>query len=157
MRNRDSRDWLHIAGQFGVIASLLFVGLQMKQDHEIAISAIYQERTAAVTDYYMNIATNEIARSGWNKFLSGDVEMTSDEASALRIVFTAGKQLLDNSHFQYENGYLDDEHWYQISQSIAGLLQHPLSRPVILNAAARPSFLKAIQDIDQSPDVKFEQ
>ncbi len=36
MHNRDSRDWLQILGQFGVIASLLFVGLQMKQDHEKA-------------------------------------------------------------------------------------------------------------------------
>jgi hypothetical protein len=37
MNNGHSRDWLLILGQFGVIALLLFVGMQIKQDHEIAL------------------------------------------------------------------------------------------------------------------------
>jgi len=32
-------EWLQVAGLFGVIASLMFVGLQMKQQQEIALSA----------------------------------------------------------------------------------------------------------------------
>jgi hypothetical protein len=34
-------DWLQVVGMFGVIASLIFVGLQMKQAHEIALSNTY--------------------------------------------------------------------------------------------------------------------
>jgi len=41
MDQRKIGDWLQIVGMFGVIASLLFVGLQMKQSHEIAKSATY--------------------------------------------------------------------------------------------------------------------
>jgi hypothetical protein len=34
-------DWLQVIGMFGVIASLVFVGLQMKQTQEIALSNTY--------------------------------------------------------------------------------------------------------------------
>jgi hypothetical protein len=149
MRNRDSRDWLQIVGLFGVIASLLFVGLQMKQDREIALSAIYQERTSAAVEYYIGIATNDATRDTMTKFAEGDVDLTPSEAATLGIVLQAGKQLLDNSHYQFKNGYLDEEHWYQIRQIIAGMLQHPVGRRVILDPAARPSFLKAVQKIDE--------
>ena len=35
-------DWLEVVGMFGVIASLVFVGLQMKQTQEIALGEAYQ-------------------------------------------------------------------------------------------------------------------
>jgi hypothetical protein len=34
-------DWLQVVGIFGVIASLLFVGMQMKQTHEITLANTY--------------------------------------------------------------------------------------------------------------------
>jgi len=44
------QDWLQIIGTFGVIASLMFVGLQMRQTHDIALSTTYQNRTATAID-----------------------------------------------------------------------------------------------------------
>jgi len=40
MSMRRVGNWLQIAGLFGVIGSLLFVGLQIKQNREIALSEI---------------------------------------------------------------------------------------------------------------------
>ncbi len=40
-------DWLQVVGLFAVVASLIVVGLQMKQTDAIALSAIYQERAIA--------------------------------------------------------------------------------------------------------------
>ena len=37
-------------GNFGVIAPLMFVGLQLKQSQEIAVSAAYQARADASND-----------------------------------------------------------------------------------------------------------
>ena len=39
-------DWLQVLGIFGVIASLIFVGLQMKQTQEIALAETYNARAA---------------------------------------------------------------------------------------------------------------
>jgi len=40
MKSTRIEDWLQIAGLFGVIGSLIFVGLQMRQDREIALAEI---------------------------------------------------------------------------------------------------------------------
>jgi hypothetical protein len=53
MDQRKLSDWLQIVGMFGVIASLLFVGLQMKQSHEIALATQYQARAEATMNLHL--------------------------------------------------------------------------------------------------------
>jgi len=65
MQSRPQRDWLQIIGQFGGVAWLLFVGLQMKQEQEIALSAAYQARTATLVDFVTAMATDVIAGKGF--------------------------------------------------------------------------------------------
>ncbi len=48
MNKAGRKDWLQVIGVFGVIASLVFVGLQLRQSHEIALVAPYQAWAAAV-------------------------------------------------------------------------------------------------------------
>ncbi len=43
-------DWMQVIGIFAVVASLIFVGLQMKQTQEIALSAAYQARASIVAE-----------------------------------------------------------------------------------------------------------
>ena len=40
MDSAKLNDWMQILGMFAIVASLVFVGLQMKQSHQIALSAI---------------------------------------------------------------------------------------------------------------------
>ena len=46
MNSEKINDWLQVAGLAGVIGSLIFVGLQLKQAQAIALSDVYQNRTA---------------------------------------------------------------------------------------------------------------
>ena len=48
--NSKLNDWLQLAASVGVILSLIFVGLEIKQSREIAIADIYQQRTAILID-----------------------------------------------------------------------------------------------------------
>ncbi len=48
MNKAGRKDWLQVIVVFGVIASLVFVGLQLRQSHEIALVAPYQAWAAAV-------------------------------------------------------------------------------------------------------------
>ncbi len=43
-------DWLQVIRMFGVISSLIFVGMQMKQEHEIALPNTYQTRSDATVE-----------------------------------------------------------------------------------------------------------
>ena len=46
-------DWLQVIGVFGVIVSLIFVGFQIQQTHEIALSSIYQSRSDVTAEWNM--------------------------------------------------------------------------------------------------------
>jgi hypothetical protein len=48
--------WLQLAGMLGIIFSLLFVGLQLKQSQDIAIASQYAERATDVREYWQVFA-----------------------------------------------------------------------------------------------------
>ena len=149
MRSSRVNDWLQVIGLFGVIASLIFVGLQMMQDREIALSAIYQERATASTEFWMNIATDEAARFAMAKVRMGKAdELTPEEAAAYQAISRAGRQLMDNSHYQYEKGFASDAHWTQIRSMLKDLLRNPYSRELVLSGHLRPTFSKTIREIE---------
>jgi len=146
--NYQHRDWLSILGQFGMIASLLFVGLQIRQDHEIAQSVAYQERSHVAAEFYWSIATDEVARSAMRKMQDGETELSTEEADAAAWFWRSGKEIFQNSYYQYQNGYLDEEHWEQIRRLIKKYIVHPSSRSVLLDGNARQSFQEMLNEID---------
>ena len=148
MNSQKLNDWLQVIGLFGVIASLIFVGLQMMQDREIALSVIYQERAAAVTEFYASLATDEVARNAAIKAgPGGKGKLTPDESAAMVLIAQAAKQLVDNSHFQYEQGYASEDHWAQIRATIKDQMRHPINKQVLLGGHMRPSFRTALEEI----------
>ena len=42
MESSQLNNWMQVAGIFALVASLIFVGLQMQQTHEIALASQYQ-------------------------------------------------------------------------------------------------------------------
>jgi len=84
-------DWMQVIGIFALVASLVFVGLQLKQTHEIALADQYQSRAQSVIDYLL-------------------VRMEQDDDKSFvdaRIRWL----LMDNNHFQYQQGFLTAETW----------------------------------------------
>lgn len=147
MESTKQRDWLQVLGQFGVIASLIFVGLQMKQDQEIALSAAYQARTATLVEFLTAAASDDVVRSAMSKDFNGMTELTSDERFAATMMSRAGVALMQNSHYQYVQGYLDEEHWQSIRKLIKRQLQVPTFREILLSGNVRPSFRIVVNEI----------
>jgi hypothetical protein len=156
MNSKPQRDWLQIIGQFGVVASLIFVGLQMKQEQEIALSAAYQARTATLIEFLTALATNDVTRSAMVNNLGAGGELTADERKAATIIGMAGRELMQNSQYQYDKGYLDEEHWQMIRLLIRQQLQQPLTREGLLNANVRPSFRRVVEEIDRELQAETE-
>ena len=72
MDSQKLNDWLQIIGLFGVIASLVFVGLQMRQSYKLALSDNYLQIVAN------HIAANEAIAANPDIFLRGNA---ADELS----------------------------------------------------------------------------
>jgi hypothetical protein len=84
MDSAKLNDWLQVVGIFALVASLIFVGLQMAQDREIALSGIYQARAQMTID--INLASTDPADfvSATAKIYAGDVdEITPEELVTL--------------------------------------------------------------------------
>ena len=72
MDSAKLNDWMQVIGIFALVASLIFVGLQIRQEHEIARVQIYQDRTSAATDAFISAASSPDAMAAMIKSAFGD-------------------------------------------------------------------------------------
>jgi hypothetical protein len=133
-------DWLQIVGLFGVIASLIFVGLQLKQDRDIAIAAAYQARTSSASDSLASIADNPVVIRALAKAEYGDpqtlvhiegfaAELTAEELMAAQMSINSMATLIDNSYYQYQAGFLPEDHWLAVRNLVKAMIsRNPLWR-----------------------------
>ena len=120
------RDWLEVMGIFGIIASLVFVGLEMRQSQEIALSAAYQARSDSSMAIRMAAVSSEALQSANGKFRQGQnfADLSPEELSAVLDLMAGNMIYLENMHYQYVSGFISEEHW----QTNRAELQAVLSR-----------------------------
>jgi len=105
-------DWLQVVGLFAVVGSLIFVGLQMRQDQEIALSQAYQSRADQSIDLLLAALESETVQSFWAK-VDGIVEeeLTPPEIAIGMQFARANLVHWENVHYQYQRGFVTQEHW----------------------------------------------
>jgi hypothetical protein len=140
-------DWLQVVGMFGVIASLVFVGLEMRQTREIAISQIYHARADSERSNYSEAISSPAYLSGTAKLSVGSTNaLTAEENVALTHHFMAQLAIWENDHFQFQNGYLSDEHWSMTMQHMTCTFASPFYAE-LLGMHFRESFGSVIRQI----------
>jgi hypothetical protein len=121
-------DWAQVVGIFALVASLVFVGLEMRQSREIALSAAYQARADSSMSLRMSVLESDTLQSAFAKAFveSGLISidgMTPEEAVALRGRWNGGMVYVENMHFQYLNGFISEEQWQTNRNELVGLLR----------------------------------
>ena len=112
MDSAKLNDWLQVIGLFGVVASLIFVGLQMKQEHEIALSNAYQARADTAAQLWSDMASNPALVGATIKSEDlGYDSLSREEKEVLAYSEQAWLHVFENIHFQYINGFISEEHW----------------------------------------------
>ena len=147
MNSARVNDWLQVVGIFALVASLIFVGLQMRQEHEIALSAIYQARAQMTLDVSLASTVPEDFVSAIAKIYSGDLdEITPEELVTLEYNLGASIALLENNHYQYLSGYLAESHWAKSRRDLRCMLSLPLNRTLLTGWEFRPEFQKVVDE-----------
>jgi hypothetical protein len=147
MDSAKLNDWLQVVGMFAVVASLIFVGLHMRQDHEIALSGIYQARAQMTID--INLASTSPAEfvSAAAKIYADEIEkITPQELVTLEYNLAATIVLLENNHYQYETGFLSDSHWARSRRDLHCLFSLPLNRTLLIGWEFRQEFQKVLDE-----------
>ena len=148
-----STNWKDIAELFGIaaiVASLIFVGLQMKQSHEIALAEIYQARTATVMDWNQTLATSDLVLSAFEKSATGQFdEINPMERRASSAMIMSALYAYENSHYQHTLGFVSQEHWDRARSALALYMLDPIWREQTLanTQILQPSFRQVVEEI----------
>jgi hypothetical protein len=149
MDSTKINDWMQVVGIFAVVASLIFVGLEMRQSQKIALSAAYQARadsSMTLRTYSLESETLQSARVKRRQGKSID-QLTPEEALVLRDRWNAHLVYLENMHYQYVSGFISEEQWQTNRAELALLLSRTpeWSGPIVENCNSfRASFCAEI-------------
>jgi hypothetical protein len=124
MDSAKLNDWMQVIGIFALVASLVFVGLQMKQTHEIALSTAYQSRAATVIEMVTANAANEKGLAAWNAPDSASIDSLSRaEVQAGNMMALSILLAYDNMLYQHESGFISDEAWATGRADLKGVMR----------------------------------
>ena len=116
MKFEDWKDTAELIGIVAIVASLVFVGLQLRQSHEIALATQYQARAEATLN--LHLAGIEADWLPVRPLRDG----ISKEVSARDInVFLWLWIQYDNHYYQYQAGFLDESSWHAQHQNVREL------------------------------------
>ncbi len=147
MNSQRLNDWLQIVGLFGVIGSLIFVGLQLNQTQAIAESQTYQNRTATIVELNVGAMSSPEFLSGVSKIYVNKLdELTMQEAIALEWWFGTNLAVYENNLLQLHSGFLTPEHWQRNLKELECMLTVPLFSEIATDWPFRESFQKVISE-----------
>ena len=164
MDSSKLNDWLQVVGLFGVMASMVFVGFQIRQDREIAMSDSYQMRTAMVVQSFDSRAANTEALSAELRILginpddplkNPPVHIPESAGPLTELEYRAGFfssvstwNQWENSFYQFEAGFLPESHWLRIRSVIKRqFVRKTLHSVVFTGGSWRPSFRREVEEI----------
>ena len=161
MNQARLRDWLEIIGIFAVVASLIFVGLEMRQAQEISMSQTYQSRTAAAAEWNTAFAANPAALSAFRKASEGnESEISTPEYDALRRTLVGLYYLYDNAHYQFQSGFVSRDFWEMTRGSLRNMMEIPVVNDILVGIserAGRPEFRDLVQEIGADLEAKVDE
>ncbi|MCP5347656.1 MAG: hypothetical protein R3F41_19075 [Gammaproteobacteria bacterium] len=109
MNNSDTKYIVELVGIVAVVLSLLFVAVELNQSQnarEAEALSHKNERTAELELLFYELGLADVNR----KILASE-ELSDDEARKLRIFGNSLLSHLETIHFEYTQGFVDDEFW----------------------------------------------
>ena len=155
------------AGAFAVVVTLLFLAVQVKHSKEsvdantkaleesrrLALAQTYQARVntrigqlqvEAESDYISPIL-DKLEGLGWRENRAAFDALTSLEQRRLKAWLTAGQRQFDNYHYQYEQGFIDEEYWENVI--VPGIRHSAQQWDLIPHTGFRPRFKATVDRI----------
>lgn len=148
MNTGKLNDWLQVVGMAGVIGSLIFVGLQLRQTQEIAMSDAYQTRAYGSVEKNMAVTMSPKLLSATVKLWDGkEDKLEPEEIVALAFDFYARMDTFENNQYQFNSGFLSEEHWQKNIEELQCLFSQPIYRQFWEPNGYRKSYAELVNGI----------
>jgi hypothetical protein len=118
MNSERTRLTIEVVGIVAIVTSLIFVGFQMRQTHEIALVTLTQMRSDAGRELAAAQLGSEPLYAIYEKINQG-VELSAYEELTLSMQPFLFFNQFENSHFLYVKGYITEEQWQSDLVAIA--------------------------------------
>ena len=135
MKKTDWKGIAELIGIVAIVASLIFVGLELRQSQMIAVASQYQSRIGFNLQYYDSFGEadfpvvgdrlkEEIAESSLPPDLKKEIQvMDSDSLGRTVIRFRKILYMFDNNHYQHQAGFVDGESWNAMRARLMDLMR----------------------------------
>ena len=117
MKNRQI---FEIIGLLSVIGSLIFVGIEIRQNTSAVRSSAQQAISEQITELYYTIAPDErlsnlLSRALYDGITKKDLSPTDN--ISLRLMIQGGLRRVENVYLQYKNGIISDKAFDRIGMN----------------------------------------
>ena len=102
--------WLTLAANFGVIAGLIFLGLEIQQNTISTRMAARENATQGHIDYLGYLLDNTVLAHA-NEKLSNNQPVDNLEGNQMRIFLQMRWRHYERVYYQYRNDLLSDQEW----------------------------------------------
>lgn len=92
----------------GVVASLVFVGLEIRQNTAVARGQARQELAALNQEFLVLMAQDTAFNALWRRGWRDDVELTAMESSRAIFMAIINLRRMENVYLQYREGLVDE-------------------------------------------------
>ncbi len=147
--NISHKNYIEIIGLSGVVLSMLFVGMQLLLDRQVALAHQYFNRAESRKADFRARLDSDVYMSRESKLLEfgqrpvwwdGEFENWTNERDLSGSEIQAGlfdSQLLlitfDNLYYQYEQGLLDGSFWLEAREAVKTVLRDPIVKELYTN------------------------
>ena len=130
--------WIQLLGMLGILGGLIFVGLEMRQNYEIALGNQHQGRTELRAALLMsplegNIDAVKVEFLDWE-------EQTEEQKQITIQIQRFRWALLENLFFQYNLGLISEGVWRQTEGNIRRYYDRCELRDAITLSLSNPAF-----------------
>ena len=108
-----------------IIASLIFVGVQLRQATRAMRNSSSQPHSAIYSEIISTIIDNGEFASIWRRGLLDPTALSDDEWVRFTACTSAQFRFFESSRVQWLQGLLDEEHWQNIQAQVTSFASQP--------------------------------
>ena len=148
MARMNRKEIAELVGVTAIVASLIFVGIELRQARQIAVADIYQQRTAMLIELHGARLSSEPLAASKSKMTAG-AELSDWETNLINTEHYLFFTYWENVHFQHEYGLMPEEQWQASRRSMKGYMRNnPSARDLweSIRFAMRDSYVAAVDE-----------
>jgi hypothetical protein len=139
--------WIQLIGMLSIVASLIFVGLEMRQTQQIAIAGQVQARAQMQVDRLLTgLEGNLDIYRLWNTNNFEYEDLHEDEKVVAGAIHNWKQAMLENNFFQYRAGLFAEGYWEQTKGRIQNWYDLCELRPAGQSVLSFQEYLNSLPD-----------